>query len=110
MRRLLLGAILLAGCTSPSASGIKVIAGAKLEPGPGKAPIDYSVVIVSDGKFQAVGPQSSTPVPPGVEMIRGNGMIIEPLPGGGPIEAGQPANLVLKGQTDRVMRNGEWTP
>jgi hypothetical protein len=102
--------LLLMGCTSPQASGIKVIAGAKLEAGPGRAPIDYSIVIISGGKFQAVGTQAATPVPPGVEMIRGNGMTIEPVPGGDPIEAGKPANLVLKGPTDRVMRNGEWVP
>lgn len=106
----MLAAIMLGGCTG-EASGTKVIVGAKLDTGAGQAPIDYSVVIVSNGKFQAVGPQSSTPVPPGADMIRGNGKIIEPLPGDGPIETGQPANLVLKdGSSQRIMRNGEWVP
>jgi hypothetical protein len=46
-------------------------------------------------------------------MIQGIGMTIEAVPDGGPIEPGQPANLVMKGSpdkglTDRVMRNGEW--
>lgn len=110
MRAVALAAIFLAGCASPQASGVKVIVGAKLEAGPGQAPIDYSVVIIANGKFQAVGPQASTPVPPGVEMIRGNGMTLEPAPGANPIAVGQPANLVLKGATDRVMHNGEWVP
>jgi|SRR5690348_14376848 len=111
MRGLAFALILLTGCMSPQASGVKVIVGAKLEAGAGAAPIDYSVVIVSDGKFHAVGPQASTPVPPGAEMIRGNGMTVEPVPGGNPIQTGQPANLVLKGgDKDRVMRNGEWVP
>ena len=103
-----LGAILLSACAHPQDSGVKVIVGAKLEAGQGRAPLDYSVVIVADGKFQAVGPQSSTPVPTGAEMIRGLGMTIEPVPGGDPIEPGRPANLVMKGATDRVMRNGQW--
>ncbi len=85
-----------------------MIVGAKLEPGPGRAPVDYSVVVVSGGKFEAVGPQSSTPVPIGAKMTSGLGMTIEPLPGGDPIEPGRTANLVLKGAHDRVMRGGVW--
>src|ERR1700691_509595 len=105
MRGVILYAVLLAACARPQNSGTKVIVGAKLEAGQGRAPLDYSVVIVGDGKFQTVGPQSSTPVPTGAEMIRGLGMTIQPVPGGDPIEAGRPANLVLKGTTERVMRN-----
>ncbi|HEY7333753.1 MAG TPA: hypothetical protein VH639_02640 [Bryobacteraceae bacterium] len=100
----------LVGCVSPQDSGVKVIVGAKLDPGAGRAPIDYSVVVIAAGKFQAVGPQATTPVPNGAEMTRGLGMTIEPAPGSGPIEVGKPANLVLKGATERVMRNGEWIP
>jgi hypothetical protein len=66
------------------------------------------VVVIAKGKFRSVGPQSSTPVPKGAELTRGLGMTIEPAAGGGPIEAGQPATLVLRGATDRVMRDGEW--
>jgi hypothetical protein len=108
MRGLVLCAFLLCACTHPQDSGVKVIVGAKLESGQGRAPLDYSVVIVADGKIQAAGPQSSTPVPNGAVMIRGLGLTIEPIPGGDPIEPGRPANLVLKGATERVMRNGEW--
>ena len=99
---LALAVLLLAACISPEESGVKVIVGAKL------GSLEYSVVVIADGKFRAVGPQSSTPVPKGAEITRGLGMTIEPLPGGAPIEAGQPADLVLKGTGERIMRGGEW--
>ena len=71
--------------------------------------IEYSVVVITDGKFKAVGTQSAIPVPKGSSIIRGLGMTISPLPGGTPIEPGQPANLVLEGNgTHREMRNGAW--
>ena len=95
---LVLFVVVLAACVSPEESGVKVIVGAKLDPGPGRAPVDYSVVVIPAENFEAVGPQSSTPVPIGAKMTSGMGMTIEPLPGGDPIEAGQPANLVLKGR------------
>ena len=98
----------LCGCIPPQESGVKVIVGAKLEAGPGRAPIEYSVVVIADGKFQAVGPQATTPVPKGAEITRGLGSTIEPLPGGEPIEPGRPADLVLKGAVQRMMRHGEW--
>ena len=106
----LLFAAWLAACTSPQASGVQVIVGAKLIAAPGSAPVEYSVVVVEGGKFRDVGPQSSTPVPKGAEITRGNGMTIEPAPGGGPIKPGSPANLILKGDTQRVMRDGQWVP
>jgi hypothetical protein len=109
MKRLLLVlAVALIGCTSPEESGIKVIVGAKLIPAPGQPPVDYSVIVIEDGKFKAVGPQSSTPVPKGAEMIQGLGATVEPVPGGGPIEPGKPADLVFKGTTERVMHGGQW--
>ena len=101
----LLLALLLAACTSPS--GVKVIVGAKLVT-PGHEPIDYSVVIIENGKITAAGPQSSTPVPKGSSITSGIGMTIEPVPGGDPIEPGRPANLILKGQSARKMQKGEW--
>jgi len=85
-----------------------VIVGAKLEPGGGGTPLDYSVVVIADGKFRAVGPQSSTPVPIGAKITGGRGMTIEPIPGGEPIAVGRPANLILKGDHERVMRGGVW--
>ena len=107
-RGILLLAAALAACTSPQASGVKVIVGARLIAAPGSAPVEYSVVVVKDGKFSEVGPQSSTPVPKGAEIIRGIGMTIEPAPGGGPIEPGGAADLVLNGGKRRIMRDGQW--
>src|SRR5580658_7073014 len=109
---LLAGLILPAGCVRPEDSGVQVIVGAKLEPGPGRPPLEHSVVVIADGKFQAVGPQASTPVPIGAKMTQGLGMTIEPLPGGEPIESGRAANLVLKDpahNSARIMRGGVWT-
>ena len=105
---LLAGLIFSTACVRPQDSCVQVIVGAKLEPGNGGAALDHSVVVIADGKFQAVGPQSSTPVPPGATMTNGLGMTIEPLPGGEPIESGRAANLVLKGDRERVMRAGVW--
>jgi hypothetical protein len=95
-----LAALALAGCTSPDASGVKAIVGAKL------GAIDYSVVVIEDGKITAAGPQSQVPVPKGSEITRGIGMILEP--DGDSIEPGHAANLILKGATERKMHNGEW--
>lgn len=97
---LLLSALALSACTSPQASGVKVIVGAKL------GAVDYSVVVIENGKITAAGPQSQIPVPKGSEITRGIGMTIEP--DGNAIESGQPANLILKGPPDRKMHNGEW--
>ena len=107
-RMLLVLTVALAACVSPEESGVKVIVGAKLIAAPGRAPIDYSVIVIEKGKIRVVGPQQSTPVPKGAEMTRGIGMTVESLPGGGPIEAGKPADLILKGSTDRIMKAGEW--
>ena len=105
-------ALVLTACTG--SSGVQVIVGAKLIARPGAMPLAYSVVVVENGKFKAVGPQSSTPVPKGSQITRGLGMTVEPAPGGAPIEAGRPANLVLKltdlGPVVRTMRDGRWLP
>ena len=98
-------ALALTACTEPS--GVKVIVGAKLIAAPGRAPIDFSVVVVENGKFREVGPQSSTPVPKGAEITRGNGMILEPAPGE-TIEPGHAANFILKGATQLQMHDGKW--
>src|SRR5580700_2960582 len=105
MKKLLvIAAFALAACTSPS--GVKVIVGAKLIAGPGREPIDYSVVVIEGGKITAAGPQSAVPVPKGSAITRGIGMTIEPE--GDSIEPGHSANLILKGPTTRKMHNGEW--
>jgi hypothetical protein len=100
--------VVLTSCGGNQPASVKAIVGAKLIAAPGRAPIEYSVIVVEGGKFSAVGPQSSTPVPKGSAITGGLGFIAEPAPGGAPIEPGQPADLVLHGTTERVMRAGEW--
>lgn len=97
-----------ASCAHPSAEGVRpiAIAGARLEPGGGNPPIEYSIVIVEDGKFRAVGSQASIPMPKEAEIVDGLHHTI--VPDGNPIEAGQPANLILKGPKGRTMREGKW--
>ena len=97
---LLLAALSLTAC-SPQTSGVKVIVGAKL------GVIDYSVVVIENGKITAAGPQSQIPVPKGSAITNGIGMTLQPDPD--PIEPGHQANLILKGQTTKKMHNGEWT-
>lgn len=105
---LIAGLMLLAGCVHPEDSGVQVIVGARLDSAPGSPPVEHSVIVIADGKFKAVGPQASTPVPIGAKMTQGLGMTIEPIPGGDPIEPGRPANLVMKSAVERTMRNGVW--
>ncbi|BDC47757.1 hypothetical protein F183_A00730 [Bryobacterales bacterium F-183] len=107
---LLLSALLLIGsCAHPSAEGVRpiAIAGARLEPGGANPPIDYSIVIVEDGKFRAVGPQTSVPLPKEADVVDGLNQTI--VADGNPIAVGQPANLTLKGPKGvRTMREGKW--
>lgn len=100
----------LSGCAHPSAEGPRpvAIAGARLEPGDGSPVIDYSIVIVERGKFTAVGPQTSVPMPKEAEILDGLGYTLAPPPGGGKIAVGQPANLDMKGPKPRSMRDGQW--
>jgi hypothetical protein len=104
----LAGCMILSGCVRPGDSGVQVIVGARLEPGGGQASLEHSVIVIADGKFEAVGPQATTPVPIGAKMTQGLGMTVEPLPGGEPVESGRAANLVLKGGHERIMRGGVW--
>ncbi len=100
--------ISLAACASKEPSGVKAIVGAKLIAAPGSTPVEYSVIVIEGGKFREVGPQNSTPVPKGAQLIEGRGMTVTPVDSANPIEPGQPANLVLNGPESRTLRNGEW--
>jgi imidazolonepropionase-like amidohydrolase len=101
---LLVVAGLMAGCSAPEATGVKVIVGARMD---GPPVVEYAVVVIAEGKFRAVGPQATTPVPKGAEIIGGLGKVIE-----GSLEAGKPADLVLRnaatGSVESTMKNGEW--
>ena len=104
---------LLASCGSPmDSSPVKVIVGAELDPGNGNPRLDHSVIVIRDGKFQAVGPQASTPVPKGAQITSGRGKLITPSPNSSPIAAGEPADLILRdaatNSAEMIMHDGEW--
>jgi hypothetical protein len=104
---------LLASCgTPPDSSLVKVIVGAQLDPGHGNPRIEHSVIVIRDGKFQAVGPQALIPVPKGAQIISGTGKLVTPAPSSSQIAAGEPADLVLRDaatkSAERIMHDGEW--
>jgi hypothetical protein len=104
---------LLASCGSPvDSSAVKVIVGAQLDPGQGNPRLEYSVIVIRDGKFQTVGPQTSTPVPKGAQITSGRGKLVTPAPGSSLIAAGEPADLVLRdaatNSAEMIMHGGEW--
>jgi imidazolonepropionase-like amidohydrolase len=104
---------LLASCGSPAdSSAAKVIVGAQLDPGHERPRLEHSVIIIRDGKFQAVGPQASTPVPKGAQIISGMGKLVTPVPSTSLIAAGEPADLVLRDaatkSAEMIMHDGEW--
>ena len=102
----------LAACTRPGASGITVIVGARLDPGGNQPPIEHSVVVIADGHIQAAGPQATTPVPKGAEVIRGTGKLVMPISPSASIQPGAPADLVMsdigKGVAEKIMQDGKW--
>ena len=102
---------LLASC-GPASSPVKVIVGAQLDPGHDNPRLEHSVIVIRDGKFQAVGPQQSTPVPKGAQMISGSGKLITPVPSSALIAPGEPADLVLRDaatkSAEMIMHDGEW--
>jgi hypothetical protein len=103
----------LSGCSHPSAQGPRpiAIAGARLEPGPGKPVIEYSIVIAEKGKFVAVGTQASVPMPKEAVIVDGLSHTLVPAAESTVIEPGQAANLDMKnasGAVVRSMRQGEW--
>ena len=110
---LLLMLALLASCGSPTdSSPVKVIVGAQLDPGHDNPRLEHSVIVIRDGKFQAVGPQQSTPVPKGAQITSGMGKLVTPAPGSALIAPGQPADLVLRdaatNSAEKTMHDGEW--
>jgi len=104
---------LLASCGSPvDSSPVKVIVGAQLDPGRGQPRLEHSVIVIRDGKFEAVGPQASTPVPKGAQITSGMGKLVTPAPSNSSIAAGQSADLVLRNaatnSAEMIMHDGEW--
>jgi hypothetical protein len=105
--------LLLASCGSPAdSSRVKVIVGAQLDPGHDNPRLEHSVIVIRDGKFEAVGPQQSTPVPKGAQITSGIGKLVTPIPSSSLIATGEPANLVLRdaatNSAEKIMHDGEW--
>ena len=110
---LLLMIAVLASCGSPAGSSpVKVIVGAQLDPGHDNPRLEYSVIVIRDGKFEAVGPEASIPVPKGAQIIAGKGKLVTPAPSSALIAAGEPADLVLRdaatNSAEKIMHDGEW--
>ena len=110
---LVLAITVLASCGSPSdSSPAKVIVGAQLDPGQGNPRLEHSVIVIRDGKFQAVGPQASTPVPKGAQITSGKGKLVTPDPSSSQIAVGEPADLMLRdavtNSPEMTMHDGEW--
>jgi hypothetical protein len=107
---LVLLAFLLVSCASPSE--VKVIVGAKLDPGHDQPRLEHSVIVIRDGKFLAVGPQALIPVPKGAQITSGTGKLVTPATSSALIAAGEPADLVLRdavtNSAEKVMHDGEW--
>ena len=78
---IILTILLLAGCQSeppPPVEGLKVFVGARLIDGTGKAPIEDAVLVVRDGRIEAVGPSGTVEIPEGAERIEATGKTIMP--------------------------------
>ena len=63
---------------TPSEPAAVAIVGARLIDGTGADPVDDAVIVVQDGRIQATGPESSTSVPTGTEVVDGAGKTIIP--------------------------------
>ena len=58
--------------------GLLVIEGATLIDGTGRAAVTDSIVIIQDGRFQAVGKRGEVPIPQGAEVIDAKGKTVLP--------------------------------
>ena len=71
-----------AGCGESPAPAVEsdaiAIVGATLIDGTGAAPVADAVVVIENGRIQAVGPRASTEVPDGAEVIEAAGQTVMP--------------------------------
>jgi imidazolonepropionase-like amidohydrolase len=125
-RLLLTGALLalITSCASkapePAKPLIKAIVGATLIDGTTRPPLVNSVVLVRGPEILQVGPQSTTPVPPGSERTEALGLYVTPTQTGAQLIPGANADLLLVNGNPidnplllsnpvRVLKAGEWT-
>jgi len=74
-------AILSIGCAPPpppEPDGSKAFVGVRLFDGTGASPVDNAVIVVRDGRIEAVGPADAVAVSPGAERIDLAGKIVVP--------------------------------
>ncbi len=71
-------AALISGCTLGAQSRSLVIQGATLIDGTGRAALADSVIVIRDGKFQAVGKRGEVSIPQGAEVIDAKGKTVLP--------------------------------
>ena len=62
----------------PGAGGSVVLTGARVIDGTGRPPLERAVMVVRDGRVQAVGPAAGVPVPDGAARIDATGKTIIP--------------------------------
>ncbi|HEY3739340.1 MAG TPA: hypothetical protein VGL53_05825 [Bryobacteraceae bacterium] len=107
---ILLLALTLTACQSSSDEPkITAIVGAKLIDGKGSTPIDHSIVLIQGKTIVKVGSQALVPLPKDAEVVDGLNQTVEPATQGTTIDAGNPANLVLKSDSKtRTMKDGQW--
>lgn len=87
--------LLAAGCQSGGRnSGIKVLIGATAITGPGAAPVEDYVIVVSGDTIRSAGLRKDIPMPQDSERTDLSGKWIVAA-GNGRIAAGQPADLVI---------------
>jgi hypothetical protein len=90
--------MLLAACQKHDAgiegARLKVLIGATTITGPGAAPIQDSIIIISGSKIQSVGARKDVPVPQASDRTDLTGAWIVPAEGA-QIERGETANLVI---------------
>jgi imidazolonepropionase-like amidohydrolase len=68
----------ISGCTLGAQTRALVIEGATLIDGTGRAPMPDSVVVIQDGRFQAVGKRGEVNIPQGAEVIDAKGKTVLP--------------------------------
>jgi len=74
-------AILSAGCAPPpppEPDGSKAFVGIRLFDGTGAAPVENAVIVVRDGRIEAVGPKDAIEISPGAERIDLAGKFVVP--------------------------------
>jgi len=74
----------------------------------------FSVIVVKDGKIEAIGPQQTVPVPTASEKINGIGKYVIPIDSNVKLQPGTVADLLLVADpknpatAERSMRAGVW--